>query len=164
MSAPAYFKDAADYHDWWFFSGTALGAVSPGETFKMLHEQLSEADANTAIAVRFLDENDRGIDPQLWRKAFVFGHVGSQVALTLRALEAIGAVGIVRALRSSPAQPHPSPWPRRWCGPATTTAERSRKSSFLRRAASAERFEGVAHDPRTRSRVVLAFAGCIGST
>jgi hypothetical protein len=59
------------------------------------------------IAVRFLDENDRGIDPQLWRKAFVFGHVGSQVALTLRALAAIAAVGIVRALRSSPAQPSP---------------------------------------------------------
>lgn len=107
MSAPAYFKDAADYHDWWFFSCTALGAVSPGETFKMLHEQLSEAGANTVIAVRFLDENDRGIDPQLWRRAFVFGHVSLQVALTLRALEAIGAVGIVRDLKSSPVQPSP---------------------------------------------------------
>ena len=51
MSAPAYFKDAADYHDWWFFSGTALGAASPGETFKMLHEQLSEAGANTVRSV-----------------------------------------------------------------------------------------------------------------
>ncbi len=106
-SASAYFKDAADYHDWWFFSGTALGAASAGETFKMLHEQLSEAGANTVIAIRFLDENDRGIDPQLWRRSFVFGHVGLQVTLTLRALEAIGAVGIVRALRSSPVQPSP---------------------------------------------------------
>ncbi len=105
MSAPEYFRDAADYHDWWFFSGTALGAANAGETFKMLHEQLSEAGANTVIAVRFLHENERGIDPQLWRRTFVFGHVGLQVALTLRALEAIGAVGIVRALRSSPARP-----------------------------------------------------------
>ncbi|WP_165250652.1 hypothetical protein [Paludisphaera soli] len=105
MSAPAYFRDAADYHDWWFFSGTALAAASPGDTFKMLHAQLSEAGANTVIAVRFLDENDRGIDPQLWRRAFVYGHVGLQVSLTLRALEAIGASGIVRDLRSSPARP-----------------------------------------------------------
>ena len=73
----------------------------------MLHEQLSEAGANTVIAVRFLDENERGIDPQLWQRAFVFGHVGLQVSLTLRALEAIGAGGIVRALRSSPGGPSP---------------------------------------------------------
>jgi hypothetical protein len=61
MSAPAYSKDAADNHDWWFFSCTALGAMSPGEPFKMLHEQLSEAGANAVIAVRFLDESDRAL-------------------------------------------------------------------------------------------------------
>ncbi|QEH35526.1 hypothetical protein OJF2_40780 [Aquisphaera giovannonii] len=107
MSEGAYFRDADDYHDWWSYSGTALGASSPGETFRMLDEQLSQAGANAVIAARFLDENDRGIDPQLWRRAFVFGHVGLQVSLTLRALEAIGAVGVVRALRSSPVERSP---------------------------------------------------------
>ena len=43
MSASPYFEDAADYHDWWFFSGTGLGAATPGETLKRLHDQLSEA-------------------------------------------------------------------------------------------------------------------------
>ena len=71
----------------------------------MLQEQLSEAGATTVIAFRFLDENDRGIDPQLWRRAFVFGQVGLQVSLSLRALEAIGALKVVRTLRSSPGQP-----------------------------------------------------------
>jgi hypothetical protein len=105
MSIPTYFRDAADYRDWWSFSGTALGAQSPGETFKLLHEQLSEAGANTVIAARFLEENEQGIDPQLWRGAFVYGHVGLQVSLTLRALDAIGAVGTAHALRSLPGQP-----------------------------------------------------------
>ncbi len=105
MSAPTYFRDAADYHDWWFFSGTALGGSSAGETFRMFHNQLSEAGAHTLIAARFLDENDQGIDPQLWRRAFVFGQVGNQVSLTLRALEAIGAGGVAGALRSTPAPP-----------------------------------------------------------
>ncbi|HWE40664.1 MAG TPA: hypothetical protein VG406_29230 [Isosphaeraceae bacterium] len=104
MGAGPIFKDAADYHDWWFFSGTALGGASAGETYKKLHEQLSEAGANTVIAARFLDENKRGIDLALWRRAFVFGHVGLQVSLTLRALEAIGAVGVAQALRTAPPQ------------------------------------------------------------
>ena len=105
MSAPTYFKDAADYRDWWFYSCTALGASSPGETFEMLHQQLSEAGANAVIAARFLEENDRGIDPQLWRRAFVFGQAGLHVSLTSRALEAIGADGIVKALQSPPGEP-----------------------------------------------------------
>jgi hypothetical protein len=104
MGAGAYFRDADDYHDWWFYSNTALGAASAGETYKKLHEQLSEAGANAVIAWRFLDENKRGIDLALWRRAFVFGHVGLQVSLTLKALEAIGAVGVAHALRTAPPQ------------------------------------------------------------
>jgi hypothetical protein len=102
MGAEAYFKDADDYHDWWFYSDTALGGASAGETYKKLHEQLSEAGANAVIAWRFLDENKRGIDLATWRRAFVFGHVGLQVSLTLKALEAIGAVGVAHALRTAP--------------------------------------------------------------
>ena len=101
----------------------------PGATFKMLHEQLSEAGANTVIAVRFLDENERGIDPQFWQRAFVFGHVGLQVSLTLRARSDRGGRDRPGACDPPLAGPHPSPWPRRWCGPANTTPEKSRGSS-----------------------------------
>ncbi|WP_165220319.1 hypothetical protein [Aquisphaera insulae] len=104
---PPYFRDAADYGEWWFHSGVALGGESAGETFRLLHEQLSEAGACVLVVLRFLDENERGIDPAFWRRTFVFGHVGLQVHHTLRALDAIGATGVVNALKGTTGSPSP---------------------------------------------------------
>ena len=105
MDAPVSFKSALDYQEWWFFSGTALGGQSPGETFKQLHAALSEAGANTVIAARFLDDNEGTIDLERWRRAAAYGHVGLHVSLTLRALEAIGAARLAQAIRSLPGRP-----------------------------------------------------------
>ena len=114
MSASAYFKDAVDYHDWWFFSCTALGAMSPGETLKMLHEQLSEAGANAVIAFRFLDENDRGIDLKLWRMRLRLRESGltGRADLTVRSKRSARS-GSSRPCDRRPARPPSSPWPKR---------------------------------------------------
>jgi hypothetical protein len=91
--------NAADYYDWYHFSGTGLGTTFPGETLKQLHQELSRPGANVVIVSRFLDECRDIIDVGHWRRALVFGQPGLQVQLTAEALEAIGARAAAAAVQ-----------------------------------------------------------------
>jgi hypothetical protein len=99
--------NAADYFDWWLFSGTGLGTASPGETLRQLHQELSRAGATVVIVGKFLDQNPDVVDVARWRRTEVWGLESVQIQLTAEALEAVGARGtaaaVVRGGRPLPA-------------------------------------------------------------
>ena len=68
--------NAANYFDWWHYSGTGLGTVYPGEKFKQLHQELSPAGANIIIVGEFLEQNPGTLDIERWRRTHVYGLVG----------------------------------------------------------------------------------------
>jgi hypothetical protein len=99
--------NAADYFDWWLFSGTGLGTASPGETLKQLHQELSRAGASVVIVSKFLDQNPDVIDVARWRRTEVWGLESVQIQLTAQALEAVGATGTAAAVRGG-GRPRPA--------------------------------------------------------
>jgi hypothetical protein len=90
--------NAADYFDWWLFSGTGLGTASPGETLKQLHQELSRAGATAVIVGKFLDRNPDVIDVARWRRTEVWGLESVQMQLTAEALAAVGASAAAAAV------------------------------------------------------------------
>ena len=91
--------NAAEYFDWWLFSGTGLGTASPGETLEQLRQELSRAGATVVIVGKFLNQNPDVIDVARWRRTEVWGLESVQVQLTAEALEAVGATGAAAAVR-----------------------------------------------------------------
>jgi hypothetical protein len=98
--------NAADYFDWYHYSGTGLGTSSPGERFRQLHRELSWAGANVVIAGEFLEHNPDVLDVGRWRRTQVWGLESTQIQLTAEALDAIGARGTAAAVRQG-AGAHP---------------------------------------------------------
>ena len=90
--------NAADYFDWWLFSGTGLGTASPGETLKQLHQELSRPGATVVIVGKFLNQNPDVMDVARWRRTEVWGLESVQMQLTAEALEAVGATGAAAAV------------------------------------------------------------------
>lgn len=93
--------NAADYFDWWQYSGTGLGTDSPGEKYEQLQRELSAAGANVVIVGEFLQQNPDAVDTDIWRKMHVFGLEGVQVQMTAEALQAIGAGRTAGAVRNA---------------------------------------------------------------
>lgn len=92
---------AADYFDWWHFSGTGLGTSSTDDRCTQLRRELSTAGANVVFVQYLLQDCPEVIDLARWRGT-MFGHRGAQFRLTVDALEAIGAARAVKALRDDP--------------------------------------------------------------
>lgn len=93
--------DAADYYEWYRFSGVGLGTQWPGERFEQLHKELSTAGANLVIICEFVGENSEVIDVSSWRMLDVTPYEAMRVKLTVLALEAVGAHDTANAVREA---------------------------------------------------------------
>lgn len=88
--------NAAEYYVWWKFSGAAVGATTPGETYRQIARKLSPAGVQAAVATEFLQQNPAAIDLARWR-AGLFEY--EPLKFTIEALDAIGADKTTTALR-----------------------------------------------------------------
>jgi hypothetical protein len=93
--------NAADYYDWWQYSGTGLGTTSPGERYKQLKREISAAGVNVVAVSEFIEQNPDAVDTDMWRKMYVFGLEGMQVKLMAEALDAIGASRTAESVRNA---------------------------------------------------------------
>lgn len=98
--------NAAEYYDWWKFSGTAIGATTPGETYRQIARKLSPAGVHVVVATEFLQRNPAAIDLARWR-AGLFEY--EPVKFTIESLDAIGADKTAAALRNGEGARRPMP-------------------------------------------------------
>ncbi|HJT35084.1 MAG TPA: hypothetical protein VJ783_23860 [Pirellulales bacterium] len=98
--------NAAKYYDWWNFSGTAVGATTPGEKYRQIARKLSPAGVHVVVVTEFLQQNPAAIDLARWR-AGLFEY--EPLKFTIEALDAIGASKTATALRNGEGARRPLP-------------------------------------------------------
>jgi len=89
--------NAADYYEWWKYSGTGLGSACPSQRYRQLRQELSEAGTNVVIVSDLLAINQDVVDLNRWRReSNMYGDIDSIVRIVAQALESIGASGTAK--------------------------------------------------------------------